>query len=83
MGRTHSVDSHMVSDVIVHWKPIINDLSERDSQLVHVHGVDSTGVIVIGDHDLVKSLWMLCECADCGHDPAIADVLLVDVLRRD
>lgn len=66
-----------------HWHAVVNDLGEGDTQVVHVHGVDTSLFFVVRDHDVLNSFWVLSESAHGGHDPAVANVALSDVTNTD
>ena len=70
--------------VLVIGKPIINDDCVRDSQIVHVDGIDTFLVdcIFIEEHAF-NSVFELSESSNTGHKPAVANITLFDVVDTD
>ena len=59
----------------------------RDSKRVEIHRIDAcliqSVIVFLVEEDLLESPRLLCQGRSCGHEPAVTEGALDDIVRRD
>jgi hypothetical protein len=77
---THGSKNSVVTN---DWEAIIDDLSEWNTNCEEIQGINTILIDFIVDENLIDSPWDFSDGRDSRHEPAVADVALVDILRSD